>query len=155
MLSKTLIFTAFQKTCIQKSWGLFTGYNEAKAKVGKTLGFVCFWNSKEERVMEHSFKNNLYFFFFFFSFILCFSFSDSNHFSFQHSVINNYFPFAIFTTLWGKYTPPHFIHALSKKRSNLFHRRGVRQLWNNIYFSRIYIYHSWKQRDLKLYLVPP
>ncbi|MBX4378572.1 hypothetical protein K4H02_26280, partial [Mycobacterium tuberculosis] len=33
---------------------------------------------------------------FFFSFILCFSFSDSNHFSFQHSVINNYFPLCHF-----------------------------------------------------------
>jgi len=23
--------------------------------------------------------------------------------------LNNYFPFAIFITLWGKYSPPHFI----------------------------------------------
>ena len=30
--------------------------------------------------------------------------------------------------------------CMSKKRSNLFHRRGVRQLWNNINFSRIYRY---------------
>ena len=48
----------------------------------------------------------IFFSLFFFSFILCCSFSDSNHFSFQHSVINNYFPFCHFYNFVGEILTP-------------------------------------------------
>jgi len=52
-------------------------------------------------------KTIIFSLFVFFSFILCCSFSDSNHFSLQHSIINNYFPFLPFLQLCGGNTHPH------------------------------------------------
>ena len=43
---------------------------------------------------------------FFLFFVLCCSFSNSNHFSFQHSVVNNYFPFCHFYNFVGEILTP-------------------------------------------------
>jgi len=61
--------------------------------------------------MEHSSKNNPYLFF---SFILCCSFSDNNHFSFQHSVINNYFPFCHFYNFVGEIAKNNVMHVMGE-----------------------------------------
>ena len=74
----------FQKTCIQRSWEHFTGYNRVKEKVEIFLGFLGFWNSNVERIMEHSFKNNH------FSFVALFDKTIIFLHFFQNSFINNF-----------------------------------------------------------------